>query len=89
MFFCYLFDTVNNICIKTLILNLKENVFFLLKKIKKGKSIGYARAIDSEFDYLEEQIKNLRNDGCNVIFSEIISLEQEIKPEFKSTKLSV
>ena len=61
----------------------KRKRFLLSEKIKKGKSIGYARAIDSEFDYLKEQIKSLKNEGCNLIFSEIISLDEKIKPEFK------
>ena len=61
----------------------KRKRFLLSEKNKKGKSIGYARAIDSEFDYLKEQIKSLKNEGCSLVFSEIISLDEEIKPEFK------
>ncbi len=61
----------------------KRKRFLLSEKNKKSKSIGYARAIDSELDYLKEQIKCLKNEGCSLIFSEIISLEEEIKPEFK------
>ncbi len=61
----------------------KRKRFLLSEKIKKGKSIGYARAIDNEFDYLKEQIQSLKNEGCNQIFSEIISLDEKIKPEFK------
>ena len=61
----------------------KRKRFLLSEKNKKCKSIGYARAIDSEFDYLKEQIKSLNNEGCSLIFSEIISLDEEIKPEFK------
>ena len=34
--------------------------------------IGYARAIHSEYDYLKEQIKCLKNEGCSLIFSEIV-----------------
>ena len=52
-------------------------------KIRKKKSIGYARAINSEIYYLEEQISSLENEGCNIVFSEILNLDQEIKPEFK------
>ena len=63
--------------------NFKRKRFLLSEKNKKSKSIGYARAIDSEFDYLKEQIKNLKKEGCYLIFSEIISLDEEIKPEFK------
>ncbi len=83
MFFCYVFDTVNNIGIKTLTFKFKRRQFLLSEKNKKGKSIGYARAIDSELNYLKEQIKSLKNEGCNLIFSEIISLDEKIKPEFK------
>ena len=52
-------------------------------KKKKSKSIGYARAIDNEIFYLEEQIKFLKDEGCNLIFSELLSLDAEIKPEFQ------
>ena len=83
VFFLIIFDTVKNICIKTLTFKFKRKRFLLSEKNKKAKSIGYARAIDSEFDYLKEQIKSLKNDGCSLIFSEIISLDEEIKPEFK------
>ena len=78
-----LFDTVKNICIRTLTFKFKRKRFLLSEINKKGKSIGYARAIESEFDYLKEQIKSLKDDGCSLIFSEIISLDEEIKPEFK------
>ena len=83
MFFILVFDTVNNICIKTLTFKFKRKQFLLSDKNKKGKSVGYARAIDNEFDYLKAQIKTLKNEGCSQIFSEIISLDEEIKPEFK------
>ena len=61
----------------------KRKRFLLSEKNKKSKTIGYARAIDSEFDYLKEQIKCLKNEGCSLIFSEIVSLDEEIKPELK------
>ena len=61
----------------------KRKRFLLSEKNKKGKSIGYARAIDSELDYLNEQIKSLKNEGCSLIFSEVISLNEKIRPEFK------
>ena len=61
----------------------KRKRFLLSEKNKKCKSIGYARAIDSEFDYLKEQIKCLKNEGCSLIFSEIISIDEEIKPELR------
>ena len=61
----------------------KRKRVLLSEKNKNCKSIGYARAINSEFNYLEEQIKRLKNEGCSLIFSEILSLDEEIKPEFK------
>ena len=61
----------------------KRKRSLLSEKKKKKKSIGYARAIDNESFYLEEQIQNLKDEGCNLIFSELLSLDIEIKPEFK------
>ena len=61
----------------------KRKRFLLSEKNKKCKSIGYARAIESEFDYLTEQIKSLKNEGCSIIFSEIIGLDEEVKPELR------
>ena len=61
----------------------KRKKVLLSEKNKYSKSIGYARTIGSEANYLEEQIKCLKNEGCNLIFSEILSLDQENKPEFK------
>jgi len=77
------FDTVKNICIKTLNFKFKRKRFLLSEKNKNCRSIGYARAINSEINYLEEQIKSLKDEGCSLIFSEIISLDEEIRPEFK------
>ena len=61
----------------------KRKRLLLSEKNKSCKSIGYARAIDSETYYLEEQIKCLKDGGCKLIFSEILSHDQEIKPELK------
>ena len=83
LFFFTVFDTVKNISIKTLTFEFKRKGFLLSEKNKKSKSIGYARATDSEFDHLDEQIKSLKNEGCSLIFSEIVSLDEEIKPELK------
>ena len=63
--------------------------FFTRKKLlseKKSdrKLIGYARAIDGEIDYLNKQIYDLNNFGCNLVFSEIISLTAEKKPELQN-----
>jgi len=61
----------------------KRKRSLLSEKNKKKKSIGYARAIDNESFYLEEQIQSLKNEGCNLIFYELLSLDAEIKPEFQ------
>ena len=61
----------------------KRKRSLLSDKNKKKKSIGYARAIDNESFYLEEQIQYLKNEGCNLIFSELLSFDAEIRPEFQ------
>ena len=53
------------------------------EKNKIRNSVGYARAIDGEVDYLNKQIHYLKNYGCKIIFSEIVSLNNEYKPELK------
>jgi len=53
----------------------------LTEKNNNSKAIGYARATHKEFEYLEEQIKNLKEEGCSLVFSELISLDEEIKPQ--------
>ena len=83
MFFFQVFDTVKNISLNTLTFQFKRKVSLLSEKTKKKKSIGYARAIDNEIFYLEEQIQFLKDEGCNIIFSELLSLDAEIKPEFQ------
>ena len=83
VFFFKVFDTVKNIRLNTLTFQFKRKRSLLTDKNKKKKSIGYARAIDNESFYLEEQIQYLKNEGCNLIFSELLSLDAEIRPEFK------
>ena len=83
MFFFIEFDTVKNISLNNLTFQFKRKRSLLSEKNKKKKSIGYARAIDSESFYLEEQIQYLKEEGCNLIFSELLSLDAETKPEFK------
>ena len=65
-----------------------KNKFIRKKLLSEKKSdkklIGYARAIDNEIDYLNKQIYDLNNYGCNLIFSEIISASAEIKPELQN-----
>ena len=81
MFFCIFIDTVKDICNKTLTFNFKRKRLLLSEKNKNSKAIGYARAAHNEFKYLDEQIKNLEKVGCNKVYSEFISLDEEIKPQ--------
>ncbi len=81
MFFLLFFDTVKNICNKTLTFKFKRKRLLLSKKNKNSKVIGYARATNNEYEYLEEQIKILKEEGCSLVFSEFISLDEEIKPQ--------
>ena len=59
----------------------KRKRLLISEKNKKSKLVGYARATFNEFEYLEEQIKNLKKEGCSVVFSEFISLDDEKKPQ--------
>ncbi|MCR8544854.1 MAG: recombinase family protein [Prochlorococcus marinus CUG1432] len=59
----------------------KRKRLLLSEKNKNSKAIGYARATDNEYEYLEEQIKSLKKEGCSLIFSEFISLDEEVKPQ--------
>ncbi len=59
----------------------KRKRLLLSKKNKNSKVIGYARATNNEYEYLEEQIKILKEEGCSLVFSEFISLDEEIKPQ--------
>ena len=59
----------------------KRKRLLLSEKNKNYKAIGYARAGHNELKYLEEQIKNLEEEGCSLVFSEFISLDEEIKPQ--------
>ena len=81
MFFFIFIDTVKNICNKTLTFKFKRKRLLLSEKNQTSKAIGYARATNNEFEYLDEQIKNLKKEGCSLIFSEFISLDAEIKPQ--------
>ncbi|MBO8230814.1 recombinase [Prochlorococcus marinus str. MU1404] len=81
MFFYLFNDTVKNIRNKTLTFKFKRKRLLLSEKNKNSKAIGYARATDNEYEYLEEQIKSLKKEGCSLIFSEFISLDEEVKPQ--------
>ena len=81
MFFYLFIDTVKNICNKTLTFKFKRKRLLLSEKYKGSKAIGYARAAHNEYEYLEEQIKLLKEEGCSLVFSEFISLDEEIKPQ--------
>jgi len=59
----------------------KRKRTLLSEKSKNSKAIGYARATNNEYEYLEEQIKILKEEGCSLVFSELISLDEEIKPQ--------
>ncbi|MCQ9200376.1 MAG: recombinase family protein [Prochlorococcus marinus CUG1437] len=59
----------------------KRKRILLSEKNKNSKAIGYARATNDEYEYLEEQIKILKDEGCSLVFSEFISLDEEIKPQ--------
>jgi len=77
--FFYLFiDTVKNICKKTLTFKFKRKRLLLSEKNKNSKAIGYARATNNQNEYLEEQIIILKEEGCSLVFSEFISLDEEI-----------
>ena len=80
MFFYLFIDTVKNICNQTLTFK-RKRLLLSKKKNKNCKAIGYARATHNEFESLEDQIKNLKKEGCSVVFSEFISLDEEIKPQ--------
>ena len=47
----------------------KRKRILLSEKNKSSKAIGYARATNNEFENLEEQIKNLKEEGCSLVFS--------------------
>ncbi len=81
MFFYLFIDTVKNIRNKTLTFKFKRKHILLSEKNKSSKAIGYARATHDEFKNLEEQIKNLKEEGCSLVFSELISLNAEVKPQ--------
>ena len=90
MFFLLFFDTVKNICNKTLTFKFKRKRILLSQKSKNSRAIGYARATGNEYAYLEEQIKILKEEGCSLVFSECISLDEEIKPQLnKAMNLSL
>ena len=56
----------------------------LSEKKSNKKLIGYARAINNEIDYLNKQIYDLTNSGCHLIFSEIIGVSEDKKPELQN-----
>ena len=60
-----------------------RNKLLISEKNKIRTSIGYARAIDGQVDYLNKQIQHLKNYGCKIVFSEIASMNNEDKPQLK------
>ncbi len=81
MFFYLFIDTVKKTCNKTLTFKFKRKRLLLSEKNKSSRAIGYARATHNEYEYLEEQIKSLKEEGCSLVFSEFLSLDEEIKPQ--------
>ena len=59
----------------------KRKRLLLSGKNKNSKAIGYARATHNENEYLEGQIKILKEEGCSLVFSEFINLDEEVKPQ--------
>ena len=59
----------------------KRKRLLLSEKNKNFKKVGYARATNKDSDYLEKQIKILKAEGCSLVFSELISIDEEIKPQ--------
>jgi len=59
----------------------KRKRILLSERNKNSKAIGYARATHNEDEYLEDKIKILKKEGCSLVFSEFISLDEEIKPQ--------
>jgi len=64
-----------------LTLKFKRKRILLSEKNKNSKAIGYARATNNDYEYLKEQIRFLKEEGCSLVFSEFISLDEEIKPQ--------
>jgi len=59
----------------------KRKRILLSEKVKISIAICYARATHNEYEYLEEQINILKEEGCSLVFSEFVSLDEEIKPQ--------
>ena len=83
MFFLLVIDTVKSIVFITL-----KKRFFPKKLLteRKGqcRSIGYARAINNDVQYLNDQIEKLKDFGCNIVFSELVSLNQDNQTQLKN-----
>ncbi len=60
-----------------------RNKLLISEKDKLRTSVGYARAIDGEVDYLNKQIKHLKKYGCKIIFSEIASVNNDDRPQLQ------
>ena len=60
-----------------------RNKLLISEKNKLRTSVGYARAIDGEVDYLNKQINHLKKYGCKIIFSEIVSVNNDDKPQLR------
>jgi len=60
-----------------------RNKLLISEKKNLITSVGYARAIDGDVDYLNKQIKQLEKYGCKIIFSEIASVNNDDKPQLR------
>ncbi len=83
VFYYYFIDTVNTIRNNSLKMRFYRNKLLLSERKKIRPSIGYARAIEGEVDYLNKQICELKNYGCRIIFSEISSSNNDQKPQLQ------
>ena len=80
VFFCSIVDTVKIIRNNSILVKFYRNKLLISEKNKLRTSVGYARATEGEVDYLNKQIKYLKNYGCKIIFSEIVSVNNDDKP---------
>ena len=60
----------------------KRKKKLLSEKNRIKRSIGYARALNFEGDYLKKQMQRLNEYGCNLIFFDILSSYKSDKPKF-------
>ena len=59
------------------------------ERVLEKNYIGYARALNCELEYLNQQIVWLNKIGCKLIFSEAISLGSDEKPQLQKAMNSL